>query len=89
MNGFENRLFALMMRWDITRRWWENSSKGEETWMSVKKRLISILTTSIFIGFVVLYQSDLTPALVIIMERMTTNIKYAIRDWSYYRREVL
>lgn len=41
-----------------------------------------------FVGFVVFYQRDLTPALVIIMEQLTTLTKYSIRDWSYYRKDI-
>jgi len=89
MNGFENRLFALMMKWDLIRRWWEAESKVEEALMDIQKKFVSILTTCAFVGFVVFYQNDLTPTLVLVMERLTSETKWIIRDWSHYRLSIL
>ena len=68
MKALENRLFAFMVRWDITKKWWMIQSTSKQVLVGLFYKLCSTVAKCSFIALVIFTIKDLNPAAVLIME---------------------
>ena len=88
MNALENRLFALLMRWEITRKWWQVGNNIKKSIQDFLSRFYSTLTSCMFVGMLIYTTQELTPATVILMDKCLDVSRRILRNYKSLKEDI-